>query len=141
MDVWKLAAGTVRCFRRYGIYTPRIERTDRMATYIMLITLTPEGRRAAREEADYLLALEDKIAAPGVNMMGLYAVLGQYDYVTIVEAPDNEAVARFSLDLGVEAGVHIETLPVIPASRLDDEEQNSRARVTLLQPLGNEERR
>lgn len=109
-----------------------------MATYIMLITLTPEGRRAAREEADYLLALEDKIAAPGVNMMGLYAVLGQYDYVTIVEAPDNEAVARFSLDLGVEAGLHIETLPVIPASRLDDDDQRGRARVTLLQPLESE---
>jgi uncharacterized protein with GYD domain len=112
-----------------------------MSTYIMLITLTPEGRQAAREEADYLLALEDKIAAPGVNMMGLYAVLGRYDYVTIVEAPDNEAVARFSLDLGVEAGVHIETLPVIPASRLDEDEQHTSARVTLLQPLESEERR
>ena len=107
-----------------------------MATYIMLITLTPEGRAAAQREADYLLSIEDKIAHPGVNMMGLYAVLGRFDYVTIVEAPDNEAVARFSLDLGVEAGVHIETLPVIPASRLDDEEEHARARISLLEPLG-----
>jgi uncharacterized protein with GYD domain len=112
-----------------------------MATYIMLITLTPEGRLAAREEADYLLALEDKIAAPGVNMLGLYAVLGRYDYVTIVEAPNNESVARFSLDLGVEAGVHIETLPVIPASRLDEEEGERSSRISLLEPLGSERNR
>jgi len=112
-----------------------------MATYIMLITLTPEGRAAAREEADYLLALEDKIAAPGVNMMGVYAVLGRFDYVTIVEAPDNESIARFSLDLGVEAGVHIETLPVIPASRLDEDEGDHSARISLVAPRNSEVRR
>lgn len=111
-----------------------------MATYIMLITLTPEGRAAARDDSDYLLSLEDKIAAPGVNMMGLYAVLGRYDYVTIVEAPNNESIARFSLDLGVEAGVHIETLPVIPASRLDEEEGERHSRISLLEPLSSSER-
>jgi uncharacterized protein with GYD domain len=109
-----------------------------MATYIMLITLTPEGRAAAREEADYLLSLEDKIAGPGVNMMGVYAVLGRFDYVTIVEAPDNESIARFSLDLGVEANVHIETLPVIPASRLDEQEGEHSARISLVAPRGSE---
>ena len=109
-----------------------------MATYIMLITLTPEGRAAAAREADYLLAIEDKVAAPGVNMMGLYAVLGRYDYVAILDAPDNEAAARFSLDLGVEAGLHIETLPVIPATRLDQEEHESGARISLVEPLNSE---
>ena len=105
-----------------------------MATYVMLITLTPEGQIAAQREADYFLALEDKVAAPGVNMMGVYAVLGRFDYVVIVEAPDNEAAARFSLNLGVAAGVHIETLPVIPASRLDEEEGAGRASVARYQP-------
>src|SRR5215216_2628862 len=109
-----------------------------MATYVMLITLTPEGRIAAQRDADYLLALEDKVAAPGVNMMGLYAVLGRYDFVAILEAPDNEAAARFSLDLGVEAGLHIETLPVIPATRLDEEEGERSSRISLLEPLSRE---
>jgi len=112
-----------------------------MATYIMLITLTPEGRRAARDEADYILALEDKIAGPGVNMMGVYAVLGRFDYIVMVEAPDNESIARFSLDLGVEAGLHIETLPVIPASRLDEDESEASARVALREPLQTSEAR
>ena len=52
-------------------------------------------------------------------MLGLYAVLGDYDFVNIVEAPDNDSVGRFSLDLGVRAGVHIITLLTIPISRLE----------------------
>jgi len=58
-------------------------------------------------------------ALPGVTVLGLYGVLGQFDFVDIVEAPDNEAVARFSLEMGVRAGVHITTLPAIPISRLE----------------------
>ncbi|PZC42379.1 MAG: Uncharacterized protein, contains GYD domain [Chloroflexi bacterium] len=51
--------------------------------------------------------------------MGLYAVLGHHDFITILEAPDNETAARFSLELGVKVGVEIQTVPAIPISRLD----------------------
>ena len=90
-----------------------------MATYILLMTLTPEGRTHAMLEPDYLLDAENQIQIPGVRTMGLYAVLGPYDFVTIIEAPDNQAIARFSVELGVKAGVHIMTLPTVHASRLD----------------------
>ena len=46
-------------------------------------------------------------------------MLGEYDFVTIVEAATNEAVARFSIELGVKAGMHITTLPCVPVSRPD----------------------
>jgi uncharacterized protein with GYD domain len=55
---------------------------------------------------------------PSVQTLGVYAVLGEYDFVTIVEANGNDAIARFSLELGVRAGVHITTLPVVPAAQL-----------------------
>ena len=51
--------------------------------------------------------------------MGLYGVLGNYDFVSMVEAPDNASIARFSLNLGVRAGVHVTTLPAIPVTRLE----------------------
>ena len=105
-----------------------------LATYILLMTLTPEGRAQALEAPDYILAIEERISSRDVQMMGLYAVLGQYDYVTIVEAADNEAMARFSLELGVEAGMHIETMPVIPASRLDVDEDVKAASVSIPTP-------
>jgi hypothetical protein len=51
--------------------------------------------------------------------MGLYGVLGRYDFISMLEAEDNEAVARFSLEFGVRAGAHIETLPAVPISRFE----------------------
>ena len=91
-----------------------------MATYILLITLTPEGQRKALADPDYLLKQDDAIDVPGVSTLGCYAVLGAYDFVMMAEADDNEQVAKFSLELGVRAGVHVTTLPAVPVGRLDD---------------------
>ena len=92
-----------------------------MATYILLLTLTPEGQRAALNDPEYLLRVEEAIKVPGVQALGLYAVLGQYDFVTLVEADSNERIARFSLELGVRAEVHITSLPAVPIARLEAE--------------------
>jgi uncharacterized protein with GYD domain len=91
-----------------------------MATYILLLTLTPEGQAKALEDPDYLLRVEGEIDMPSVQTLGVYAVLGEFDFVTLVEADSNDAIARFSLELGVRAGVHITTLPVVPAGQLKE---------------------
>jgi uncharacterized protein with GYD domain len=93
-----------------------------MATYILLLTLTPEGQAMALDNPDYLLQIERDITVPGVQTLGVYAVLGEYDFVTIVEAGGNETLARFSLELGVRAGVHVTTMPVVPAASLAETE-------------------
>ncbi len=90
-----------------------------MPTYILLLTLTPEGRARMLEDAENLRRAEAAIRIPGVSVMGVYGVLGEYDFVSILEAPDNDAAARFSLDLGVRAGAHITTLPAIPITRFE----------------------
>jgi uncharacterized protein with GYD domain len=92
-----------------------------MATYILLLTLTPAGQRAALHDPEYLLRVEEAIQVPGVQPLGLYGVLGEYDFVTIVEADSNERIARFSLELGVRADVHITSLPAVPISKLEAE--------------------
>ena len=90
-----------------------------MAIYIQLITLTTEGRVQALEDAESILDAQRAVSGPGIRVLGQYAVLGQYDYVGFVEAPDNDAIARYSLELGVRAGLHITTMPAIPMGRLD----------------------
>ena len=90
-----------------------------MATYIQLLVLTPDGREKALQDTESLLRAQHDILMSGVQVLGVYGVLGQYDFVNIVEAPDNEAIARFSLELGVRAGVSITTLPAIPIGRLE----------------------
>lgn len=89
-----------------------------MASYILLLTLTPEGREKMLRDPGYVHEAQDAITVPQTYVLGQYGVLGQYDFVYIVEAPDNDAVARFSLELGVMAGVHVVTMPAIPLARL-----------------------
>ncbi|MDP6605997.1 MAG: GYD domain-containing protein [Dehalococcoidia bacterium] len=88
-----------------------------MATYILLLTLEAEGRASMLDDPESLLRAEAAISVPGVQLMGLYGVLGDYDFVSLIEAPDNDTVARFTLELGAKAGAHITTLPAIPITR------------------------
>jgi uncharacterized protein with GYD domain len=85
-----------------------------MATYVLMLTLNGDGRQSMLADPDSLLRAQNSIEIPGVSCLGLYGVLGRFDFVTILEAPDNDAAARFSLELGVRAGAHIETLPAVP---------------------------
>ena len=89
-----------------------------MASYILLLTLTPEGREKMMHDPGSVHEAQDAIRVPQTYVLGQYGVLGQYDFIYIVEAPDNDAAARFSLELGVIAGVHVVTMPAIPLARL-----------------------
>jgi uncharacterized protein with GYD domain len=90
-----------------------------MATYVLLLTLTPEGRERILADPDHLRRAEAAIDVPDSELHGLYGVLGECDFVAILEAEDNESAARFSLELGARAGVHVHTLPAIPIARLE----------------------
>jgi len=85
-----------------------------MPTYIMLSTLTPEGRQTMHKNPDRLEAVNREIADFGCKVLSQYAVLGGYDFVSIIEAPDNETVAHLSVDLGSRGTVNIVTLPAMP---------------------------
>jgi uncharacterized protein with GYD domain len=50
----------------------------------------------------------------GVKLLAQYAVLGPYDFVNIIEAPDNETISRISIDLGSRGTVQLMTLATIP---------------------------
>jgi len=47
----------------------------------------------------------------GVKVLEQYAVLGPYDFVNIVEAPDNDAIFRMSVDLGSRGTIEIISMP------------------------------
>ena len=90
-----------------------------MARYILLMTLTPEGRERMAADPERVLRAASEVRTADTHMLGLYGVLGNYDFVAIIESSDNAGIARFSLDLGVAAGVHITTLPAIPIARFE----------------------
>jgi len=84
-----------------------------MATYIMLSTLTDEGRKTLKERPERLQEVNREIEAMGARVIQQYAVLGGYDFINILEAPDNETVARISVELGSRGTVSLTTLPAL----------------------------
>ena len=50
----------------------------------------------------------------GCTVLHQWATLGEFDFVNIVEAPDEKTMARVSLELGSRGTVHYETLAAIP---------------------------
>lgn len=89
-----------------------------MAHYIQLLTLTPEGRERLLRDPEAVYRAQRQVESESTRVLGLYAVLGEYDFVCILEAEDNEAAARSSVKLGVLAGAHITTLPAVPTTLL-----------------------
>jgi uncharacterized protein with GYD domain len=65
-----------------------------------------------------MIEVNREIAEFGCRLVGQYATLGIYDFVTIIEAPDNETIAHLSIDLSSRGTVKIMTLPAIPVSDL-----------------------
>jgi len=72
------------------------------------------------QDPDCVQRAVEVIDIPDTESLGLYAVLGEYDWVNILNAPNNETAARFSVELGVMAGVHVTTMPAIPVARLEE---------------------
>ena len=85
-----------------------------MATYIFLSTLTDEGRKTIKGRPERIQEVNKEIEAMGAKVVDQYAVLGGYDFISVVEALDNETVARISVELGARGTVQITTLPAIP---------------------------
>ncbi len=85
-----------------------------MPIYIMLSTLTDEGRKTIKKHPDRIEEVNREIESMGSKVLAQYAVLGEYDFVNILEAPNNEAIAKLSIELGSRGTVHIVTLPAIP---------------------------
>ena len=87
-----------------------------MPTYILLSTLTPEGRKTLHKSPDRMEEVNKEIHDFGCKIVAQYAVLGLYDFVNIIEAPDNETVAHLSVDLGARGTINLITLPAVPTS-------------------------
>ena len=83
-------------------------------TYVLLTRLTPEGRRTLHDTPGRLDEVNEEISYLGCKILRQYATLGPYDFVTVIEAPDNETVATLSVLLGARGTVEIHSLAAAP---------------------------
>lgn len=91
-----------------------------MATYIMLTSLTDEGRKTLKKNPERIREVSKEVEQMGVRVITQYAVLGAYDFVNVVEAPDNETMAKVSVELGSRGTIQVMTLAAIPVDQFID---------------------
>jgi uncharacterized protein with GYD domain len=89
-----------------------------MPTYIMYSKLTTEGVRTIKEKPSRITEVNDEVKAFGVEVIAQYASLGPYHFISIVEAPDEQAIARAAIELGSRGTAQYEIVPAISVDKL-----------------------
>ena len=87
-----------------------------MPTYVLLSNLTDEGAKALKNNPKRLQEVNKEIEKFGAKVTAQYAVLGPYDFVSIVDCPDNETIARVSVELGSRGSIRLMTLAATPVA-------------------------
>jgi uncharacterized protein with GYD domain len=85
-----------------------------VALYLMLTTLTEKGVQTLNSNPARLREVNQDIEELGAKILHQWASLGAYDFVNVVEAPDEKTIARVSMELGSRGTAHYETLSAIP---------------------------
>ena len=88
-----------------------------MSLYIMMSTLTDEGRKTVKSNPLRIKEVNKEVEAMGVKIIAQYVTLGQYDFINILEAPDNEVISKVAIELGSRGTLQTSTLAALT---LDD---------------------
>jgi uncharacterized protein with GYD domain len=84
-----------------------------MPVYVLLSKLTAKGLQTLHSKPERLAQLNLELRDLGFGVLHQYALLGEYDFITILEAPDSESVAHLSVDLGSRGTVMVTTLAAL----------------------------
>jgi uncharacterized protein with GYD domain len=84
-----------------------------MPKYVMLSTLGPDGSSRLSENPERLREVSAEVEAMGVTVLDQYAVLGQWDFLNILEAPDEATMAKVATTLASRGTLKTMTLPIV----------------------------
>jgi uncharacterized protein with GYD domain len=91
-----------------------IEERERMPTFVMLSTLTPEGVQTIKNNPSRIREVNKEIEQLGGSVKGQWATLGRFDFVNIIEADSEQTMSKISLELGSRGTAKYESLAAIP---------------------------
>jgi uncharacterized protein with GYD domain len=89
-----------------------------MPTYVMLTNLTADGVKTLKNNPARVGEVNKEVEQIGAKVLAQYATLGRYDFVTIVEAPDDKTMAKVSVELGSRGTMTSQTMAAMPADEL-----------------------
>lgn len=82
-------------------------------TYVMLTTLGPDGWATVREKPDRIQQVTDEVEAMGLKVIVQYGLMGQYDFLNVIEAPDEGTMARAAIMLAARGTMRTTTFQAI----------------------------
>lgn len=85
-----------------------------MPKFVMLSTLGPEGSARLNDNPERLREVSTEVEAMGVKVLAQYALLGNWDFLNILEAPDEKTMAKVAVHLGARGTLKTFTMPAIP---------------------------
>ena len=86
-----------------------------MPVFIMLTRLTPNSVRTIKDHPGRVQEVNKEVEQLGIKVLNQWATLGEYDFVSVVEAPDEQVMAKVSVELGSRGTTSNETMAAIPA--------------------------
>ncbi len=86
-------------------------------TYIMFSKLTERGRDRVRTHPERILEVNNEVEMRGCHVVAQYALMGDFDFVTIIEAPDNGEMSRIAIELGARGTIDTTTYAAIPINQ------------------------
>ena len=89
-----------------------------MAIYVMLTTLTDEGRKTLKSNPQRVKEVNKEVEAMGVKILAQYSLLGPYDFVNILEAPNNKAMSKVAIELGSRGTLQTMTMAAMTVDDL-----------------------
>ncbi len=89
-----------------------------MAIYVMLTTLTDQGRKTIKENPQRIKEVSKEVEAMGVKILAQYALLGLYDFINVLEAQDNKAVSKVAVELGARGTLQTLTMAAMTLDEL-----------------------
>jgi len=89
-----------------------------MPTFVMLTNLTSDGVKTLKGNPGRVTEVNREVEALGARVVAQYATLGQYDFISIIEAPSDEVMAKVSVEMGSRGTMTSQTLSALPAERL-----------------------
>jgi uncharacterized protein with GYD domain len=84
-------------------------------TYIMLTSLTSDGVKTIKNNPSRVQEVNREMEQLGIKVVSQWATLGRYDFVSVVEAPDERTMAKVSIEMGSRGTTMNETMTAIPA--------------------------
>jgi uncharacterized protein with GYD domain len=89
-----------------------------MPKYLMLSSLSEQGLQTLRANPDRVREVNKDVEEMGARVLHQWFVLGPYDFVNIIEAPDAATIARLSVALGARGSVHTQSYEMLEVDDL-----------------------